>query len=212
MDERSLAVTRRSLHGVAELVLAGPQHRAGGGIKLRVLPGGFGTIATPDLRVDGDQLVTLTGSTPLAGSYAELAASAGVEASRLDDVYSGGPKIAVDDRIELDPEALRLLADAFVRGDAALRAFAPGEVPVLWPEHFDIGISLDEINYGVSPGDDAIPQPYAYVSPWTPRPGNFWNAPFGATRLMIETPDVASVLAFFQTGRSEALSAVESAP
>jgi len=102
MDERSLAVTRRSLHGVAELVLAGPQHGRGGGIRLRVVPGGFGT-------------------------------------------------------------------------------------------------TVDEVNYGVSPGDDHLPEPYAYVGPWTPPTGAFWNAPFGATRTLAELSDV---LEFFTAGRS----------
>jgi hypothetical protein len=50
---------------------------------------------------------------------------------------------------------------------------------VLWPEHFDIGISVDEVNYGVSPGDVHIPEPYAYVGPWHPRVGTFWNTGFG---------------------------------
>jgi len=205
MDERSLAVTRRSLHGVAELVLAAPQHRNGGGIKLRVVPGGFGTVAWPDLRIHGDQLITSAGPLPLAGTYAELAAAAGVKASRLDDVYSGGPKIGVDERIELDAAAAGLLADAFARGDAALRSLAPHEVPVLWPEHFDVGVTVDEINYGVSPGDDGIPEPYAYVGPWTPRSGDFWNAPFGATRLMSELPAVEAVVAFFRAGQQAAI-------
>src|SRR6266702_4255471 len=52
-----LIATRRSWHGVAELVMAGPQYRRSGSIKLRVLPGGFGTVAEPDLRVDAAELV-----------------------------------------------------------------------------------------------------------------------------------------------------------
>lgn len=201
MDKRSFAVTRRSLHGVAEMVLAGPQYRTGGGITLRVVPGGFGTVADPDLRVHGAVLVTPTGSLPIEGSYAELAAAAGVEASRLDDVYSGGPMISPDERIEVDLEAVQVLLDAFTRGDAALRNFASDETPVLWPEHFDVGITSDEVNYGVSPGDDGIPEPYAYVGPWKPRTGDFWNAPFGAARPMSELPDVAAVAEFFTTGQ-----------
>jgi hypothetical protein len=199
MDERSLAVTRRSLHGVAELVLAGPQYRQGGGIRLRVVPGGFATVAGVDLRVHGDRLMTPAGPLPLVGSYAEVAAAAGVEASRLDDVYSGGPKIAPDEQLEIDPEAARLLADAFARGDAALKALAPDDTPVLWPEHFDVAVSLGEVNYGVSPGDDYLPEPYAYVGPWTPRTGDFWNAPFGAARALA---DLSDVLEFFTAGRS----------
>jgi hypothetical protein len=201
MDERSLAVTRRSLHGVAELVLAGPQYR-GGGIRLRIVPGGFATVNAPHLRVEGDMLVTPTASIRLTGTYAELAAAAGVEARRLDDIYSGGPKISADEQVEVDPATARLLADAFVRGEAALRTLAPGETPVLWPEHFDVGITVDEVNYGVSPGDDAIPEPYAYVGPWAPRNGDFWNVPFGAARRMTEFPGTAALTEFFSTGRS----------
>ncbi len=202
MDERSLAVTRRSLHGVAELILAGSQHRNGGGIRLRILPGGFGTVNAPDLRVETDTLVTPTGSIRLIGTYTEVAAAAGVGVHRLDDVYSGGPKIPPDEQVEVDLAAARLLTDAFVRGDAALRTLDPLQTPVLWPEHFDVGITLDEVNYGVSPGDDAIPEPYAYVGPWTPRTGDFWNATFGATRLMTELAGTAALTNFFETGRS----------
>jgi hypothetical protein len=202
MDEHSLTVTRRSLHGVAELVLAGPQYQHGGGIQLRVVAGGFGTVTWPNLRVAGDSLITETGSLRLTGSYRELAAAAGVEARRLDDVYSGGPQIAIDEQIEINPEAARLLDDAFTRGDAALRALAPDAIPVLWPEHFDVGISVDEVNYGVSPGDQAIREPYAYIGPWNPRTGDFWNAPFGAARPLTELPDATAITAFFTTGRN----------
>lgn len=201
MDEHSLTVTRRSLHGVAEMVLAGPQYRHGGGIQLRVVADGFGTVTWPNLRVASDSLITETGSLRLAGSYRELAAAAGVEARRLDDVYSGGPKIAIDEQIEIDPEAARLLEEAFTRGEAALRTLAPDVMPVLWPEHFDVGISVDDVNYGVSPGDHAIPEPYAYVGPWNRRTGDFWNAPFGAARPLTELPDTTAIADFFTTGR-----------
>jgi hypothetical protein len=202
MDERILITSRRSLHGVAELVLAGPQYRAHGDIRLRVVPGGFATVTGPEYRVDGDRLITPTGALSLdGGTFADLAAAAGLTASRLDDVYSGGPRIDVNERIELDPLAAGVISGAFTRGDAALRELAPDEEPVLWPEHFDVAITLDEVNYGVSPGDDAISTPYAYVGPWTPRSGDFWNASFGASRPLTELPDVAAVLEFFRTGR-----------
>ena len=61
---------------------------------------------------------------------------------------------------------------------------------------------MDKVNYGVSPGDDDIPEPYAYVGPWTPRTGDFWNATIGATRLMTELPEAAVLTSFFKTGRS----------
>ena len=202
MDEQKLVSTRRALHGVAELILAGSQYERGGGIRLRVVPGGFATVAAPDLRVDGDLLVGPDGTVGLTGgTFRERAQQAGVEARRLDDVYSGGPKVEPDASIDLDPGAARHLADAFARGDAALCAFAPDLTPVLWPEHFDVAITLGEVNYGVSPGDDAIPAPYAYVGPWTPRTGDFWNTPFGAARLLNDLDDI---LEFFLAGQDQA--------
>ncbi|TWP50713.1 hypothetical protein FKR81_19075 [Lentzea tibetensis] len=191
-------VTRVALHGVAELVLAGPQYDAIGTIKLRVTPGGFGTIGAPGLRVDGDQLITPGGTLPLTGTYEELAAAAGVAARPLRDVYHDGPDVTPSSAIHVDPADARRIADAFARGDRALREFADAE-PILWPEHFDLGITVDEVNYGISPGDAHIAEPYAYVGPWQPRTGPFWNAPFGAARPLTSLDDVA---AFFRDGRA----------
>ena len=53
VDPSRRAATRRSLHGVAELVLAGPQYRTSGSIELRVTPGGFATTVAPDLGSKG---------------------------------------------------------------------------------------------------------------------------------------------------------------
>jgi hypothetical protein len=170
MDDETLSQTRRSLHGVAELLLAGPQYRACGDIRLRVRPGGFGTMATPDLRVSGTSLLAGSVRVPLTGTYAEVADAAGLEARTLDDVYHGGTDLGASDKIIVDADAAVVVARAFELGDAALRSFAPSAAIVLWPEHFDIAITLDDVNYGVSPGDGYLPQPYAYVGPHTPPP------------------------------------------
>ena len=37
--------------------------------------------------------------------------------------------------------------------------------PQIFPEHFDLGVTAGAVNYGFSPGDDAIPTPYVYVGP-----------------------------------------------
>ena len=194
-----LTRTRTALHGIAELLLAGPQYAASGTIRLRVLPAGIATVAQPDLRLEGAELVGVGGRHPLTGTYAEVAAAAGITPRQLDDVYRDRAEVTPDDRIELDPAHLAALTGALALGDAALRAFAPDEEPVLWPEHLDIAISKDEVNYGVSPGDAGVPEPYAYVGPWTPRTGDFWNTSFGAARPMAELTDV---LEFFRTGQS----------
>ena len=53
MVDADVSAARQALHGVAELVVAGPQYRQSGTIRMRVVPGGFGSIAEPDVRVDG---------------------------------------------------------------------------------------------------------------------------------------------------------------
>src|SRR4051794_752965 len=74
MDEQVLVATRRALHAVAEQVLAGPQYRSAGTIRLTVTPGGFGQVKGP-LRVEGDELVGERGRVPLRGTTTELAAA-----------------------------------------------------------------------------------------------------------------------------------------
>ncbi len=192
--------TRRSLHGVAELLLAGPQHRATGRIDLRVAEGGFATVAGPALRVEGADLLADSARVPLAGrTYAEVAAEAGLEAGEPAGVYSGGPGVRPDETITFAADALKSLLAAFADGERALREFAPDVTPVLWPEHFDVAITLDEVNYGVSPGDGYLGEPYAYVGPFEPREGEFWNAPFGAARPLSDL--AGAVTAFFRAGR-----------
>jgi len=141
---------------------------------------------------------------PLVGSVSSLAEVASVTPRSLEDVYSEVVAIVVDDALSIDPEAAKILADAFHHGDAALKALAPEAERVLWPEHFDIGISVDDVNYGLSPGDSAIAVPYAYVGPWVVREHPFWNASFGAARELSEFPDVAAIVEFFRAGRAAA--------
>jgi hypothetical protein len=203
MDERLLTATRRALHGVAESVIAGPQHRSDGTIRLKVTPGGFAGV-TSGLRVQGTDLVGPAGRWPLRGTLRELAAAAGVTGGPPEGLYADSSGVDLDEPLAVDAGAAELLEAWFARGDAALRAFAPESAPVLWPEHFDLAITLDEVNFGVSPGDAGHPGPYAYVGPWEPRAGEFWNAPFGALRPATQLPDAAAVAAFFSEGRHRA--------
>jgi hypothetical protein len=199
MDHQALLTTRRALHGVAELVIAGPQYATSGTIRLRVVPGGFAGTRSP-VRVDGGNLVWDSGRTPLAGTCRRMADAAGVTAA-TPGVYPDGSGVDPDDELSFDPEALAMILGWFGRGDAALRALAPDVEPVLWPEHFDVGFALGEVNYGVSPGDDSHDTPYAYVGPWEPREGAFWNASFGAARSADALPDTDAIVAFFEEGR-----------
>ena len=200
MDDHALVTTRRSLHGVAELVIAGPQYRAQGTIRLHATPSGFGGVLST-LRVEGTDLVWAGGRSPLSGTYRELATSAGVDVGPPQGLYHDTSGVDPDETVIVDAAAATVFADWFARGDAALRMLAPDVEPVIWPEHFDLAISLDEVNYGVSPGDAAHPLPYAYIGPFTPREGNFWNAPFGALREADELPEAEAITAFYEQGR-----------
>ena len=207
MGHDELAPARRALHGVAELVLAGPQYRATGKLRLGVVPGGFATILTPRLRVDGGQVtgdagvsVAISGRTPRA-----LGAELGVTAGRPQGAYEGGSGVDPDETLSLEAGQAGVILGALALGHEALLAFAPAEAPVLWPEHFDVAIRVDEVNYGVSPGDGFSAEPYAYVGVAAAPAGDaFWNAPFGAAVPLRELPGAAAVSGFFTEGRERA--------
>jgi hypothetical protein len=204
MSDEQLATARRSLHAVAELVLAGPQYRLTGKLRLRVVPGGFATVLTPELRAvgtgvagDGGAAVPIDGHTARA-----LGAELGVKAGRPEGAYADGAGVDPDETLTLDPGQADVIMGALARGHDALIALAPAETPVLWPEHFDVAIRADDMNFGVSPGDGFIAEPYAYVGVARPPAGDaFWNAPFGAAVPLAELPDAVAVTAFFTEGR-----------
>ena len=207
MGHEELAATRRSLHGVAELVLAGPQYRATGRLRLSVVPGGFATTLMPRLRVDGSGVsapegvtAAIDGRTPRA-----LGAELGVAAGRPEGAYDGGSGVDPDEPLVVDPDQAGVILGALALGHDALVAFAADETPVLWPEHFDVAIRVDEMNFGVSPGDGFIEEPYAYVGVASPPAGDsFWNAPFGAAVPLRDLPDAPAVTGFFADGRGRA--------
>lgn len=217
MTENALVRTRQSLHAVAEQLLAGPQHRSNGSIKLEVSGAGFQTARmTGDpslLAVRGSSLVAERPSgdvsVPLAGTLAELGEAIGVPAGPPEGVYDDGFDADSSFQVVVDEEALHQILQAYQWGDAALRSFAAEYSdqpldPILWPEHFDVAIDLAEVNYGVSPGDSFITEPYAYVGPWKQRTGSFWNQPFGAAHPVRELGSEAAVRALFDEGRSAA--------
>jgi hypothetical protein len=214
-DPDRLAETRAGWHRVAEHVLAAAQYADTGKIGLRPAEAGFATTRPlrdgRQLRVAEAQLVVSdesgTRSTPLS-TVAEVAQFAGVTPGMSDRVYRPATPLELDAALAIDPASARVLAGWYQLGDAALRRLA-SEVgsdagpPILWPEHFDLGITIGSVNYGASPGDDHVERPYLYVGPHAgpPERDAFWNAAFGATRAIdeIESPDQA--LEFFREGR-----------
>ncbi|WP_067691392.1 hypothetical protein [Nocardia jejuensis] len=203
MDDNTYEDTRFALHAAAELLIAGPQYRRFGSIRMRIVLGGFSGFKWP-VSVTGADLVWPQGRTRLHGTYSALARTAGFEADAPPEgLYSDGTRMDPDESFTVDAEAAAVVHDWFAVGDTALRRFA-AEQPVLWPEHFDLSVAIDEVNYGVSPGDWDNPQPYAYVGPWTRRTGDFWNASFGAMRPRAEVATVAGLLEFFREGKERA--------
>jgi hypothetical protein len=191
---------------VAESILSGPQHLASGTIRLRVLQGGFGTVADPPVRVTGTELVAADSRrVPLQGRLADIAAAAGLSAV-VPDIYSDHAEVGPADEVEVDAREAARLSSWLARGEAALALVAPASQRVLWPEHFDLAIAVEEVNLGVSPGDRDHPEPYAYVGPWDAgellRADHhpYWNAGFGAILDAQAAVDTEAIARFFRAG------------
>lgn len=197
--------TRRQLRGIAESLIAGPQHRSAGTIRLAVRPDGFAGVAVA-LAVRGTRFTWPAGSAEVAGPVGELADAAGVAFGPPAGVYALTDPLPPDTVLDINPAAADLVYRSLYAGGYALKHLLPAEHPVLWPEHFDVAVSADEVTYGVSPGDDYQPGPYAYIAPWTARTGASWNAPFGAAMPLDPQHDVNALAAaaedFFSRGRA----------
>jgi hypothetical protein len=214
MQSSALAGTRDGWHRVAEHVLAAGQFAAAGTIRLRAWPGGIATVrgvAGRQLALVEDTFVVLEPdgsrrSTPLT-SVGAAAAFAGVTPG-LTGSYRPATPADPDTPLRIDRDAARALAAWYALGDAALRRVAEvldhSQEPVLWPEHLDVGITVDEVNYGCSPGDATIGQPYLYVGPHAGPPvrDEFWNAPFGAAATADRISTVDDGVDFFTQGRN----------
>jgi hypothetical protein len=137
--------------------------------------------------------LSLAGVTPeaafewLRGVARELGAPA--QSLRLDapytiPAYPGGPGAPFPRAGEASRSEL---AHWLANADDLLRGVAgswPGAAPVrIWPHHFDVGSVLPRgtgggehdapaIGIGLSPGDEGIPEPYLYVTPWPPPPAH----------------------------------------
>ena len=191
---------------MAELLLAGPQHRASNTVRLRVSPGGFRTSKEPDVRVVGAEVEYGGRRCSIAGATGRsIGAALDVDAGGPVDVYHDGSDATLDDLLSFDGDAAERIVAAYELGDAALRLFAPDEHPVLWPEHFDVGIRVADVNYGVSPGNGHVPVPYAYVGVDPVPDDSYWNAPFGRTQPMTAFADAAGLRAFFAEARDRFL-------
>jgi hypothetical protein len=213
--------SRASLHRLAEHVLAPARHQATGRIGLRQTPGGFGTppFGSTDrvIAVDGREIVVTdrSGQTPASRRAAittvrDAADFVGVEPGAPASVYRPNTPLEPDAPLLIDDEAVDVIAMWYELTAKALSVFAtsiaddePSEAQ-LWPEHFDLALTADRINYGGSPGDEYIEVPYLYVGPFEGRPDEaepFWNQPFGAALAFDEVAAIDDALSFFRRGR-----------
>jgi hypothetical protein len=108
----------------------------------------------------------------------ELARFAGAD---LGSAFSAGAQTpglgSRTEPLHLPPDELAHIFDWFVLGWRVLDTVASGlpakwtqSTVQLWPEHFDVGTSLDfgrsdGVNLGFSAGDAFSDEPYAYVGP-----------------------------------------------
>jgi len=207
----TVVATRRLLHGIAENFIAGPQYRVAGTIRLAARPDGF-TGTALSVAVSGTRLDWPGGGAPLAGPVGGLVRASGLDVGPPPpDVYHATAPLGADTVLEIDPEAADVVYRSLYAGAEAIKTVVCESTPVLWPEHFDVAASRNEVNYGVSAGDDFHPLPYAYVGPWdfttTPRTGPLWNAPFGALHALGISADVdvlaAEIGEFFRRAQTQ---------
>jgi hypothetical protein len=208
--------TRAKLHLVAARVLGAARYQAVGRFGLEVAPGGF---ATPEF--DGRRIV-VTGGALGDGNREHRLTSLGAacEFAGVDVNADTHPALQIEadadaaTDVTVDESAARVLAgwyalcqDALERLAAACSADEEPTAITLWPEHFDValvaGSASTRANYGGSPGDGYIAEPYLYVGPFAQRTGGFWNVDFGAALTFSEVRDGADPLDFLLTGRRE---------
>jgi hypothetical protein len=219
-DLDALEATRRSWHALAEHVVAPARHRVNGKIGLRYTHGGFGTPfygADQQVRVAGEDFVVVRGDdvrrSPVTTVRA-AAAAVGIEPGAPTDVYTPTTPLEPDAALVVDADAAAFLGDWFGFATSVLeelRAAAPASAAParvqLWPEHFDPSVDFGDdeqgqrATYGASPGDDAHPLPYVYVTPWTNQSGSFWNegsyASLGLADFVVAADQRRAALDFF---------------
>lgn len=221
MDAETLVRTRIALHALAEHLLAADLWRRTGRVGLRRTPGGFGQPEVLDddggrrrLRVDGSRLVVLDGDTERwedLGTASAAATFAQAQLGAPSEVYTPETELRAEEDLGIEASAAVLIADWFDLGERAMEeirrvhsARSPS-ILQLWPEHFDLAFSMDEVNLGASPGDGEHPEPYLYVGPWQKVEGDFWNEPWGVSLPYSPDLTVSDGVDFLEAGFAAAL-------
>lgn len=230
-SEELLAPTRRSWHLLAAHVVAEERFRRVGHSGLQPTPQGFRTPTDEPVGVEValDQLLVRTAHqvtgrpvTTIGDAQAWVLGEVGTPRwGEQPGLHDPPTPVPAETPLPIDPGAAGWLGSWLSLGHQVLSQLVADPVstdagaPTLWPEHFDVGIELLDgdrrASYGVSPGDDTIPAPYAYVVPWAadrmvsgdPR----WNDPVlrGASvtagALVAEPDPEATLLTWFRQRR-----------
>jgi hypothetical protein len=205
----SFVTTRAAVHSLAEHVLCAARYSAVGRVGLTPAPDG---IETPhfDGRTVGLHGVELVDTSPAGERRSHVTTLR--EAAEFFAVTPGAPALwtpttplDLDVPLHIEAHDVTTLAAWFGLVAQALHELAPDAPQTLWPEHFDLAISLDDATYGGSPGDDEHTDPYIYVVPPAhPVPDgdrSFWNEPFGAGLPFDRVESVEVAVEFLADGR-----------
>jgi hypothetical protein len=147
-------------------------------------PGGFGTPHFGDderIRVDGIELVHERPGSSRRVAITTIATAAqflGIEPGAPVEVYKPATNVPYDAHLDVTADGVKALAAWIDFASTLLEdvrktysALAPTMIQ-MWPEHFDLGCDFGDAdagsraNYGASPGDEGITEPYLYVGPW----------------------------------------------
>jgi hypothetical protein len=213
----SFASTRAAVHAVAENALCVARHAAIGRIGLQASARGVETAPFGDtdrvVAIEGNDVVDRNRSgerrapiTTVRAAASFLGVTPGVPAGLWHPVSTTG----FDDELVVDATAFDALANWYAFVTAALHGLGAAGASVdpltLWPEGFDLATTGGGVNYGGSPGDRFIDQPYLYVGPinhpYPPADPPFWNAPFGASLRYDDIESLDHAMAFLVRGFS----------
>jgi hypothetical protein len=226
---KDFEAARLGLHSLAFYVMAPARRQVNGHIGLRWTLGGFGTPFFGDdvqIRVEGMHLVVQTRQGVRFDALSTLRRAGqlvGLVPRGRDKGDFDAPDLPdLDAPLLVDPAAVAFLDGWFGFATSVLeelravgaRAGAAPSIVQLWPEHFDVAVEIGSAQadrratYGASPGDATHPEPYLYVTAWSPvdRDEEFWNdvAFNGASlpvRVLAEARDQReAALDFFRQG------------
>jgi hypothetical protein len=195
----TFSTTVEALHAVAANVMSAAYFHATSHIGLRPTPRGFGTPvfgAEERVRVDATALVHERAGQVRRHQLTTLTAAAAFVGVPLGapPVFNATTAIAPDAPLVVDRDGALAVADWYALAAALLHDLRAAHETVsstdlqIWPEHFDLACELGDesagnrANFGASPGDAGIPEPYLYVGPFDParRVGALGTHGFGA--------------------------------